>query len=237
MARSCPGVDPTLRGGRARLSPRGLWRPRPGGTMARAGRERVAGVGARASLRALALARVDGLHGCDGHLECGGCGGAARRAARAHGDAGGGPTMRVRDVMSRAVLSVTATTPVAEARRLMQREQIRHLLVMDATRLEGIVTDRDIRLNLPSPATTLSVWEMNALLMKLTVGEIMTTALVTIRPDGGVDDAAELMVTHKFGALPVTEDGQVVGIVTETDLLRALIRLHGRPRCAAKACA
>jgi len=145
--------------------------------------------------------------------------------------------MRVRDVMSRAVLSVTATTPVAEARRLMLREQIRHLLVMDATRLEGIVTDRDIRLNLPSPATTLSVWEMNALLMKLTVGEIMTTALVTIRPDGGVDDAAELMLTHKFGALPVTEDGQVVGIVTETDLLRALIRLHGRPRCAAKACA
>ncbi len=81
--------------------------------------------------------------------------------------------MRVRDVMSSAVLSVPANTPVAEARRLMQREQIRHLLVMDATRLEGMVTDRDIRLNLPSPATTLSVWEMNGLLMKLTVAEIM----------------------------------------------------------------
>jgi acetoin utilization protein AcuB len=143
--------------------------------------------------------------------------------------------MRVRDVMSRAVLSVTAHTPVAEARRLMQREQIRHLLVMDATRLEGMVSDRDIRLNLPSPATTLSVWEMNELLMKLTVGAIMTTALITIGPDCGVDDAAELMVTHKFGALPVTEDGRLVGIVTETDLLRALIRLHPRPRCAARA--
>src|SRR5439155_3981964 len=116
-----------------------------------------------------------------------------------HAEAGGGPTRGVGHVMGGAVLSVTAPTPVAEARRLMLREQIRHLLVMDATRLEGIVTDRDIRLNLPSPATTLSVWEMNALLMKLTVGEIMTTALVTIGPDGGVDDAAELMVTHKFG--------------------------------------
>jgi acetoin utilization protein AcuB len=144
--------------------------------------------------------------------------------------------MRVRDVMKSAVLSVIPTTPVAEARQLMERERIRHLPVMDGTRIAGIVSDRDIRLNLPSPATTLSVWEMNALLLKLTVGDIMTPAVVTIRPDSGVDAAAELMVAHRFGALPVTEDGRLVGIVTETDLLRALIRLHPRPAAAVGAC-
>jgi acetoin utilization protein AcuB len=145
--------------------------------------------------------------------------------------------MRVRDVMKSAVLTVTASTPVAEARQLMERERIRHLPVMDGPRLVGIVTDRDIRLNLPSPATSLSVWEVNALLLKLTVGDIMTTAVATIRPESGVEVAAELMVTHRFGALPVTEDGHLVGIVTETDLLRALIRLHPRPYVAAGASA
>ena len=141
--------------------------------------------------------------------------------------------MRVREVMNGAVLSVTASTPVTEVRRLMERGRIRHVLVMDGTRLEGIVTDRDIRLNLPSPATTLSVWEMNGLLAKLTAGEIMTISVVTISPDRAVEEAAQLMVDHKFGALPVTEDGRVIGIVTETDLLRALILVRTRPLRAA----
>ncbi len=136
--------------------------------------------------------------------------------------------MRVREVMNGAVLSVTPETPVAEARRLMQRERIRHVLVMEGARLAGIVTDRDIRLNLPSPATTLSVWEMNDLLMKLTAGEIMTTSVITIGPDREVYEAAQLMIDHKIGALPVLEGGRLVGIVTETDLLRALILLRGR---------
>ncbi len=136
--------------------------------------------------------------------------------------------MRVREVMNGAVLSVTAQTPVAETRHLMQRECIRHVLVMDGPRLAGIVTDRDIRLNLPSPATTLSVWEMNSLLMKLTAGEIMTSSVITISPDREVHEAAQLMIDHKIGALPVIEEGRLLGIVTETDMLRALILLRSR---------
>ncbi len=136
--------------------------------------------------------------------------------------------MKIREVMSGAVLSVSPDTPVADSRQRMQRERIRHLVVMDGQALVGIVTDRDIRLNLPSPATTLSIWEINGLLMKLTTGEIMTRSVVTIGPDAEVHEAARLMIDHKIGALPVTEDQRVVGIVTETDLLRALIVLHDR---------
>lgn len=134
--------------------------------------------------------------------------------------------MRVREVMSRGILNVAPNTPVADVRQLMQRERIRHVLVMEGRELAGIVTDRDIRLNLPSPATTLSVWEMNALLMRLTAREIMTGSVITIGPDRGVHEAAQLMIDHKIGALPVTEGGRVVGILTETDLLRALILLR-----------
>ena len=138
--------------------------------------------------------------------------------------------MKIREVMITALVTVTPDTVVADVRRLMDRERIRHVLVMDGPALAGIVTDRDIRLNLPSPATTLSVWEMNALLAKQRVDEIMTTSVITIGPDREVYEAAQLMIDHKFGALPVTDERQVVGIVTETDLLRALglLRdLHG----------
>jgi CBS domain-containing protein len=137
--------------------------------------------------------------------------------------------MKVRELMHEAVVSVPPDTPVPRARALMQRERIRHLLVMDGPRLSGIVTDRDIRLNLPSPATTLSVWEMNALLERQRVEEIMQRSVVTIGPDRDVYEAAQLMIDHRIGGLPVTEEGQVMGIVTETDLLRALIALRVEP--------
>jgi acetoin utilization protein AcuB len=101
--------------------------------------------------------------------------------------------MRVRDLMSRTPITALSDTSVLDARALMAKERIRHLPVTDSDgELLGIVTDRDIRLTLPSPATTLSVWEMNHLLAKLAVG-----------------------------ALPVLKDGRLVGILTETDLLRA----------------
>lgn len=133
--------------------------------------------------------------------------------------------MQVRDFMKVSPISVSPTTPVAEARDLMQRRRIRHLLVLDGVRLVGIVTDRDIRLNLPSPATSLSIWEINYLLAKLTVGEVMTRSVITIRPDRPVVEAVRLMLEHRIGALPVTEDGRVIGIITETDLLRAFDRV------------
>jgi acetoin utilization protein AcuB len=88
----------------------------------------------------------------------------------------------------------------------------------------GIITDRDIRLNAPSPATSLSVWEINYLLAKLTVDTVMTRSVITVGPDREARDAAELMLDHKIGALPVVVGGTLIGIVTETDLLRAFVR-------------
>ena len=131
--------------------------------------------------------------------------------------------MRVSDLMSRIVISTPSTTPVLEARALMQKERIRHLLVVDDGRLEGIVTDRDIRLNMASPAISLSVWELNHLLARLTVDQVMTRSVIAIDPQRDAREAARIMVDHRIGALPVLEGPHLRGIVTETDLLRAFI--------------
>jgi acetoin utilization protein AcuB len=135
--------------------------------------------------------------------------------------------MRISEWMTTVAIAVTPSTPVSEARELMRRKRIRHLLVTEEERLVGIITDRDIRLNLPSPASSLSVWEVNYLITKLTVGEAMTRSLITIRPDRPVAEAVRLMLEHKIGALPVTENERVVGIITETDLLRAFAQVLG----------
>lgn len=134
--------------------------------------------------------------------------------------------MIVRELMTGAVITAPPWMPVLEARNLMLKERIRHLPVRAAGgELLGIVTDRDIRLNLPSQATSLSVWEINHLLFKLTVEEVMTQAVITVGPDRPARDAARLMVEHQIGALPVEDGRHLVGIVTETDFVRAFIRM------------
>jgi CBS domain-containing protein len=90
----------------------------------------------------------------------------------------------------------------------------------------GIVTDRDVRLNLPSPATSLSVWEVNALLAKLTVREIMSRSVIVVDPDRPAAEAARIMIDHKIGALPVVDGGRLAGIVTESDFVRAVAGLE-----------
>jgi acetoin utilization protein AcuB len=133
--------------------------------------------------------------------------------------------MRVRELMTGGLITALPDTAVLDARSLMQKERIRHLLVTDKQgELLGIVTDRDIRLNLPSQATSLSVWEINHLLTRLTVEKVMTRSVITVGPDREARDAAQLMLEHRIGALPVIDSGRLVGIVTETDLLRAYVR-------------
>lgn len=131
--------------------------------------------------------------------------------------------MRVSEWMTRGIVTVTPETPIPEAKQIMERRKIRHLPVLDGRRLVGIVTDRDIRLSLPSPATSLSVWEINYLLARLTVGEVMTKPPITVESEAPVTDAARLMLEHRIGALPVVAGGELLGIVTETDLLRAWV--------------
>ena len=141
----------------------------------------------------------------------------------------GGSTMRVRDLMTDKPITVDPETPMLEARQRMVDERIRHLIVVDGGRVAGIVTDRDIRLNLPSPATSLSVWEVNYLLARLTVRDVMTRSVLLVDPDRPAAEAASIMMTHKIGALPVTEGERLVGILTETDFVRVVARGEAGP--------
>src|SRR4029450_13317220 len=134
--------------------------------------------------------------------------------------------LRVGDIMSVSPVTITPSTSVHEAQTLMQQRNIRHLPVLKDGRLVGMLSDRDIRLFLPSPATSLTVWEIRHLLDKLTVGAVMTYFVMTTAPDCSVTEAVGRMLGHKVGALPVVEDRQVVGILTRTDILRAFRRLY-----------
>jgi acetoin utilization protein AcuB len=131
--------------------------------------------------------------------------------------------MKVETLMTTAPMVVAPDTPVLEARRQMLERAVRHLLVVDDDRLVGIVTDRDIRLQIPSPATSLSMWELSAFFARLTVREVMTTPVISVGPGRNAAEAARIMLHHRIGALPVVEDGRPIGIVTETDLVRAFV--------------
>jgi len=130
--------------------------------------------------------------------------------------------MRVCELMTAKPITVDPKTPMLEARQRMVEKRIRHLVVVENARVVGIVTDRDIRLNLPSPATSLSVWEINYLLAQLTVGGVMSASVIVVDPDRPVAEAARIMMDHKIGALPVVDEGRLVGIITESDFVRAM---------------
>jgi acetoin utilization protein AcuB len=126
--------------------------------------------------------------------------------------------------MTISCVTAPPTMPVLEARQLMLEKRIRHLLITDGPKLVGIVTDRDIRLNLPSPATSLSVWEINYLLARMTVNAVMSKNVVTIDSGREAREAAQILLDNKIGALPVVDHGHLVGIITETDVLRAFVK-------------
>lgn len=145
-------------------------------------------------------------------------------------------TMRVNDVMSRKVVTIGPADNCLEAVGRMHRGRIRHLPVVDREqRLIGIVTDRDLRHHLFSPAIfpVLGQTSLDTLLMAATVGDLMTTTVVTIGPQDSLAEAARLMMERKIGSLPVTENSRVVGILTETDMLRLIAQGEtGAPECA-----
>jgi acetoin utilization protein AcuB len=135
--------------------------------------------------------------------------------------------MLVQDVMQTKLFTVTPETTLPEALRLTGQRGVRHLLVLDGDRLVGILSDRDLKRAMASSATSLEVHELNYLLERVRVREFMTGAVITIGPMFPIEDAARLMVTEKIGALPVTDGERLVGLVTETDLLRLFVRALG----------
>ena len=126
--------------------------------------------------------------------------------------------------MTKKVIPVGPKTTLPEANQLMKTNHIRRLPVVDKGRLVGIVTLGDVREASPSDATSLSVYEMNYLLAKLSVDQIMTRNPVTISPAAEIYEAADLMLHHKIGGLPVVDDGELVGMITESDIFRVLVQ-------------
>ncbi len=126
--------------------------------------------------------------------------------------------MLVGDVMQTRLVTVAPDTPLSQAMALLGRRGIRHLPVVDGDRLVGIVSDRDLkRAAAPPPAGP----------EDRPVSAIMTRQVLTIAPSFPVEEAARVMVAEKISALPVTEAGSLVGIVTETDVLDLFVRALG----------
>jgi acetoin utilization protein AcuB len=135
--------------------------------------------------------------------------------------------MLVQDVMHTKLVTVTPETTLPEALRLTGQRGIRHLPVLDGDRLVGILSDRDLKRAMASPATSLEAHELNYLLDRLRVEEFMTRKVITIGPMFPIEAAASRMVQDKIGALPVTDDERLVGLVTETDVLGVFVRALG----------
>jgi len=131
----------------------------------------------------------------------------------------------VADIMTPNPVTVAPRNAIRTAVNLMREGGCRRLPVMDRGRLVGIITDRDLRRAANSPFVVREQWYDNFILDHIEVGSCMTPDPLIIEPDATIAEAARLMRDHKVGGLPVMTDGQLVGIVTETDLLDALIEL------------
>lgn len=138
--------------------------------------------------------------------------------------------MFVRDHMSPNPITVTKETSVLDALEIMKKHKIRRLPVVHNGRLVGLVTERDILRVSPSPASTLSAFEVNYLVAKMTVKDAMIKRPITVSPEMTIEEAALLMREHKIDNLLVMENEKLVGIITQTDLFEALIKLFGLRR-------
>jgi acetoin utilization protein AcuB len=130
--------------------------------------------------------------------------------------------------MSPNPVTITADTPITDALRVMRQNQVRRLPVLDREgAMVGIVSEKDLLYASPSPATSLSIYEMHYMLSRLLVSELMTTDVITVTPDTPVEEAARIMADHKIGGLPVIQEGELVGIITETDVFTVLLEMLG----------
>ncbi len=135
--------------------------------------------------------------------------------------------MRIRDIMSTNVVAVDEKTSIHDARKIMDAHKIRRLPVLKKDKLVGLVTKHILLEASPSPATALSIHELQYLLAKMTVKDIMVKNPYTISPDMPVEEARQLGQEMGYGGFPVVEDGRLVGVVTESDIVRIMTRVLG----------
>ena len=121
--------------------------------------------------------------------------------------------------MTKPVITVSPDLPIQEAMAQMRREKVRRFpVVNEKGHLVGIVSEKDLLNAAPSDATSLSIYEVNYLISKITVERVMTRDVITIDEDCPIEEAARIMADKKIGSLPVLSSGKLVGIITETDL-------------------
>jgi len=135
--------------------------------------------------------------------------------------------MRIKDVMTKNPITIDSETLVLDAQKIMKENNIRRLPIVDKGKLVGIITQHDLLEASPSPATSLSIHELNYLLAKMKVKEIMKKNPVTITPDTPFEEALRIGQEKKIGSFPVVDNGKLVGIVTESDIVRFLTRALG----------
>jgi len=136
--------------------------------------------------------------------------------------------MLVRDRMSKHPITITADVHIDEALKMMRDNKVRRLPVIDKdSQLMGIVSEMDLLYASPSPATSLSVYEIHYLMARITVQDVMTKEVISIEENTPLEEAARIMVDNKIGGLPVVRNGTVVGIITETDLFKIFLELLG----------
>lgn len=136
--------------------------------------------------------------------------------------------MLVKDRMSHNPITIRSDTSLPDALKIMRENKIRRLPVLDkGGKLVGIVSEKDLLHASPSSATSLSVWEITALLANVKVAELMTKDVITVAEDCAIEEAARIMADRKIAGLPVMRGDVLVGIITETDLFKIFVELMG----------
>jgi acetoin utilization protein AcuB len=131
--------------------------------------------------------------------------------------------MTVREFMTANPVTVPPDATLPAIAELMKRGGFRRVPVVKDGHVLGIVTDRDVKQAMPSDATSLSIWEINYLVAKITASEIMSHPVYSVLEDASLEYAAEQMLNHKIGGMPVMFGDQLRGVITATDLLRAFV--------------
>ena len=135
--------------------------------------------------------------------------------------------MAVKDFMTRKVVYISPDTTIAHAADMMREQKLHRLPVIENDQLVGLVTEGTIAEASPSKATSLSIYEMNYLLNKTKVGDVMIRDVVTISQFASLEDATYLMLKNKIGILPVVDNEQLYGIITDRDIFKAFLEVSG----------
>ena len=133
----------------------------------------------------------------------------------------------VKDSMTAPVISISSESGLSDARKIMTEKRVRRLPVVDNDKLVGIVSFTDVLEAKLTAASSLNIWEVSQQVLNMQVKDIMSTDVLSIDQDATIADAARVMLEQKVSGVPVTDNGKLVGIITESDLFR-LIALEGR---------